>query len=236
MTRLLVSVRSIEEAEVARDGGADLIDVKEPSVGSLGAAPTATVREILRVVGAQAPVSAALGELAEGDAPKRAAQAPPGLAYAKFGLAGCRDRDWPNLLAEAIGRLNPEIAAVAVAYADWRSCAAPPPEEVLSAAIRLKCEALLIDTSDKSRGGLLAHWPWAELEAFCASVTRAGLLLVLAGGLRLADLPELAPLAPDFFAVRGAVCADDRRESTIDAGRIGQWRRELDRLNATRRA
>ena len=41
MSRLLVSVRSAAEAEVALGAGADLIDVKEPSRGSLGAADPA---------------------------------------------------------------------------------------------------------------------------------------------------------------------------------------------------
>ena len=35
-TRLLVSVRSADEAEAAIAGGADVIDVKEPSHGPLG--------------------------------------------------------------------------------------------------------------------------------------------------------------------------------------------------------
>ena len=36
MAKLLVSVRSADEAEVALEGGADIIDVKEPLHGSLG--------------------------------------------------------------------------------------------------------------------------------------------------------------------------------------------------------
>ena len=36
MTGLLVSVRSAEEAEIALAGGANLIDIKEPSRGALG--------------------------------------------------------------------------------------------------------------------------------------------------------------------------------------------------------
>ena len=35
--RLLVSVRSAAEARAALSGGADIIDAKEPSLGSLGA-------------------------------------------------------------------------------------------------------------------------------------------------------------------------------------------------------
>ncbi len=38
MTKLLVSVRSVDEAEMVLEAGVDLIDVKEPRSGSLGAA------------------------------------------------------------------------------------------------------------------------------------------------------------------------------------------------------
>ena len=41
MTRLLVSVRSVDEALVAAAGGADFIDLKEPSQGALGGLPEA---------------------------------------------------------------------------------------------------------------------------------------------------------------------------------------------------
>src|SRR5436309_16136851 len=62
---LLVSVRSSEEAIAALEGGADIIDVKEPRRGSLGAADPGTVSEIIRVINRRAPVTAAFGELVE---------------------------------------------------------------------------------------------------------------------------------------------------------------------------
>ena len=63
MTRLLVSVRDASEALAALRGGAALIDVKEPRLGSLGAATPEVWREVRRVVPTEVPCSAALGEL-----------------------------------------------------------------------------------------------------------------------------------------------------------------------------
>src|SRR5262249_54305435 len=63
--RLLVSVRSAAEAIAAVEGGADLIDIKEPSHGSLGRADDAAVTAVLQAVGGRKPVSAAFGELRE---------------------------------------------------------------------------------------------------------------------------------------------------------------------------
>ena len=45
--KLLVSVRSVEEALLAAEGGADFIDLKEPGRGALGGLPVATIREIV---------------------------------------------------------------------------------------------------------------------------------------------------------------------------------------------
>jgi uncharacterized protein (UPF0264 family) len=63
MTRLLVSVRNAAEAAVALRAGADLIDIKEPAKGSLGAPTNQTVEEVVTTVAGAVPVSVALGEL-----------------------------------------------------------------------------------------------------------------------------------------------------------------------------
>ena len=46
--KLLVSVRTIEEARAALAGGADIIDIKEPTRGSLGRADEAVLTSIAR--------------------------------------------------------------------------------------------------------------------------------------------------------------------------------------------
>src|SRR5687767_8833724 len=86
---LLVSVRSVAEAEAALCGGAAIIDIKEPAAGPLGKADDEVTNAITRYVAGRRPVSAALGELIEGNAVPKA-----GLKYVKWGLARCRDRDW----------------------------------------------------------------------------------------------------------------------------------------------
>src|SRR3712207_1522808 len=48
--RLLVSVRSAAEAGTALEGGADIVDAKEPARGPLGAVDPVTIAEILAVL------------------------------------------------------------------------------------------------------------------------------------------------------------------------------------------
>src|SRR5699024_7424313 len=142
MTRLLVSVRSAEEAGSALAGGADVIDVKEPSRGALGAAEPSVWREIVRLVDGRAPVSVALGELRDFQAESADsdfASCLRGVRWAKLGLAGCaRLPDWGKRWRAAIGSLPEQVQSVAVIYADWRSADAPAPEAVLATAARAR--------------------------------------------------------------------------------------------------
>ncbi len=214
MTRLLVSVRSALEAETALRGGAGLIDVKEPERGSLGRASQDTIAAVARVVAGRCPVSAALGELRD----EPAIPDEPSLTYLKWGLADCLD-DWQLRLADAMRRATPR-RAVAVAYADWRRARAPRPEEVCSFGIENACGAFLIDTWRKDGSTLL---DWLSLEAIAPLRDRcrdAGLPLVLAGSLGIAEIEAILPLHPDWIAVRGAACRGRQREAALDEDQV----------------
>lgn len=94
-TQLLVSVRDSAEAAIALDAGADIIDVKEPNLGSLGFAGSETVQAVVDLVDGRCPVSAALGEctdwLNDEGVWSAVATAPvfPGpLSFVKLGLHG----------------------------------------------------------------------------------------------------------------------------------------------------
>jgi uncharacterized protein (UPF0264 family) len=210
-TRLLVSVRSADEARLALAAGVDLIDVKEPSHGPLGRATSETIAEVVTAVDGRLAVSAALGELLE-VTPAEPASLPSGLSFAKLGLAGCSEQaDWPAMwqaAMQALGTSGP--SNVAVVYADWQAAKAPAPAEVLRQAKRLGCHAVLVDTYDKAGGGLLECWGWQELKDFVAAVREEKLMIVLAGSLAANTIERVLPLAPDYVAVRGAACAGSR--------------------------
>lgn len=201
-----------------------MIDIKEPHRGALGMADDATIRDVLVAVSARVPTSIALGELQEANAAPRLAQLP---TYAKFGLAGAgRDSAWHTSLQDAIGSLPPGVQAVAVAYADWRPANAPAPQEVLKFAAELGCRGLLFDTFVKSGGSLVEHLAAAELRGLLDEARGRGLITVLAGGLKLEDLVSLAPLEPDYFGFRGAVCRGGR-EAILDPELVRKLRQLL---------
>src|SRR5690348_863907 len=101
--QLLVSVRSAAEAEAALEGGAHLIDVKEPRHGPLGRAGAESIAAVVRAVAGRRPVSAALGEL--GDPADALPYPGPGLAYVKWGLGGLGGTaDWRQRWRDACRR------------------------------------------------------------------------------------------------------------------------------------
>ena len=213
MPKLLVSVRSDEEAGDALAGGADVIDVKEPARGSLGRPELATVLAVLARIAGRAEVSAALGELIETDL--AALPSPPeGLRFVKLGMAGCLQTDWTARWRAVRERLPRTTELVAVLYADWPTAGCPSPQQLLPAAVELGCRTLLIDTFDKTRGGLLEHLPLPRLADVLGQYRDAGFRIVLAGSLSLETIAAVMPLRPDLIAVRGAACAGGR------AGRV----------------
>ena len=61
--KLLISPTDVEEAVVAVDGGADIIDVKNPKEGSLGAGFPWTIRDIKQIVPSNKELSCAIGDV-----------------------------------------------------------------------------------------------------------------------------------------------------------------------------
>src|SRR5438128_2176152 len=89
MTLLLASVTGIDEAEVAVEGGADIVDLKDPSKGALGGLSVDVVRASVQALAGRRPVSAVTGDLPmEPDLVSAAARgiAQTGVDYVKVGL------------------------------------------------------------------------------------------------------------------------------------------------------
>jgi uncharacterized protein (UPF0264 family) len=217
MAALLVSVRDAAEVAPALEGGAALIDVKEPANGALGRAAEGVCSAVVAAAAGRVPVSAALGELLDG------AGGVAGVSYAKYGLAGClRREDWAARLLAARERVEAGggCRLVFVAYADWERAQAPPPAVVFRFAVRQRAAAVLLDTWGKD-GSTLPDWARAaEVVRLCAQAREGGVRVALAGSLGVDQILTLRGARPDWFAVRGAACAGGERGAGIDATRV----------------
>jgi (5-formylfuran-3-yl)methyl phosphate synthase len=223
--RLLVSVVDAGEAREAAAAGADIVDVKDPAEGSLGAPAPATIESVRVAVPAELPVSAAIGDMP--NLPGTAALAALGAArsgatFVKVGLWGVSTEDEAVALLRTVREAVPGAVVVAGAYADARRVAHAPlaPELLPRAARTAGAGVCLLDTAVKDGSGLLDWLSPAALTALVAEAQAAGLQVALAGGLRAEDLPAVAGTGADIAGVRSAACGDDRRSGPLEPARV----------------
>ncbi|MGL6095085.1 MAG: (5-formylfuran-3-yl)methyl phosphate synthase [Fimbriiglobus sp.] len=222
---LLVSVRSAEEAAAAVDAGADLVDVKDPTRGPLGMAHHEAVAAVIAAVGGRVPVSAALGEYSDTILTDAHWHLELDLQYVKWGLAGYTGGPaWGEDLLETRREVPSPIEVVAVAYADFTKANAPPPAEVARFAKRFRFRAFLLDTFVKDGKSLLDHLPAAEIAEMVAGLQRGGVAVAVGGSLAPEHLKKLKDVTPDWWAVRGSVCAGGKRGGVLDPVRVKKWK------------
>lgn len=218
---LLVSVRDVNEARIANASGhVSIIDLKEPSNGSLGCINFETATQICAAMSKDAVKSIALGEVADGrhwmDIDRtESAKLLTQFQFAKAGLSRLAGQtDWEIKWGDYLRGLPPSIKRVAVAYADSDIAQSPSMMSIAESAKSVGCSALLVDTFGKGQGSVFDLVPMEELHRVIEVAKNQNLTVVLAGSLNEMHVAEVDELLPDFVAVRGAVCSGNR-ESTV---------------------
>ena len=222
MTRMLVSVRSVAEALVAAQGGADFIDLKEPNFGALGGLPVETIAAVVAALRQRRivlPVSATIGDLPMSELAAIVARvravAACGVSYVKVGI---------ERTPQALAVLD-ALAALAAPAAGSSGPSGPSSTPIVPVfiadhglddahvahACALRFAGLMVDTADKTAGSVFDVLRIDALRRFIGRVRDSGALAGMAGALRLAHVPAVRSLAPDFAGFRSAVCAGDRR-------------------------
>ncbi len=215
MTLMLASVTSPAEAETVSAGGADIIDLKDPAKGALGALDTGVSAHIVRLIGKRKPVSAAAG--AADGAPREvldavAAIAATGVDYVKVAIS--RDKVAEDCV-RALGQHANGTKLVGVFFADCE-----PNLDMLALMAGNGFTGAMLDTAKKGAGRLLDHMDVAALDCFIDRCRTNGLMSGLAGSLEAPDVPRLLPLQPDYLGFRGSLCHGRMREGAIDAASV----------------
>jgi (5-formylfuran-3-yl)methyl phosphate synthase len=225
MTMMLASVRSLDEALIALEGGADLIDLKEPSRGALGALDHAAVRICVRAMDGRRPVSATIGDIPLMDAEVMGAaverMADTGVDLVKIGFfAHPRACECAN----ALSALAIRVRLIAVLFADE-----PYDLALLDQLARCGFAGAMLDTARKN-GRTLRDWRRDhELAQFVTLARANGLLTGLAGSLRKDDVAPLLASGPDYLGFRGALCLNSERGRTLDQTAFGEIRSAMPR-------
>ncbi|MDI4664175.1 (5-formylfuran-3-yl)methyl phosphate synthase [Xanthobacter autotrophicus] len=226
---LLASVADLAEMEVALGAGADIVDLKNPAEGALGAWGEAPLRAAVarwRAAGCVTGLSATVGDQPLDAAILLAAArrtAATGVPLVKIGFPLPAEGPGAALapVLDALAPLARETRLIAVLFADQRPDLAALPHFAAAGF-----HGVMLDTADKTAGGLLAHLGVERLAGFVAEAKAAGLLTGLAGSLKLEDIAPLAALKPHYLGFRGALCATGRT-SALDPVRLARVREAL---------
>ncbi|MCW8905753.1 MAG: (5-formylfuran-3-yl)methyl phosphate synthase [Sedimenticola sp.] len=223
MTGLLASICSTEEAAIALNAYADIIDCKDPSRGALGALDPGKIREIVNAVDGKRPVSATLGDLPPDPERIRIAirkTAHCGVDYIKLGLfdeataAGC---------IEALEEVCGQHKLIAVCFADRFD-----PSSLVPLLALYGFYGVMIDTAEKLSGRLTDLWTLDRLSHFVDQARRYGLVCGVAGRLTIDDIPSLLSIKADYLGFRSALCISDRT-SRIEHEAVVKARNALSR-------
>lgn len=257
--RLLVSVRSATEAADALAGGCQILDVKDPSRGSLGKADDLLIEQVLETgLAAGVPVSAALGEVVdystsqtERDREYRMPDSLSQLSFTKLGLAGLNhESNWLGRWQDTMSSLGNSLSKhksgtgyhsdagrnwVAVIYADWQLAASPSPDAIVDGVLSsrfsddIQIAGVLVDTWSKASGRLLDSLSVEQLSDLAAAVQQSDRFFAVAGRLTSSMLPDLTSVRPDIVAVRSAACRHENRTSAVDEHAVRDFRTSIDR-------
>jgi uncharacterized protein (UPF0264 family) len=215
-TGLLASVTSVAEALIVLECGADIIDLKNPQEGALGALPLSTIQEIVHAIAGRKPVSATIGDLPMhpgqiASAVEKTAAA--GVDIVKIGFFGQVGHP------ECIGAVAPLTAGgvkvVAVLFADI-----DPDFGLLPLLSQAGFHGVMLDTAAKNGIRLGDSLDEKSLRQFVDLSRSLGLLTGLAGSLSISDIPKLAEISPSYLGFRGALCRNSNRNNGLDRSHL----------------
>ena len=211
-TRFLASISSPHEAATILASGADIIDIKDPHKGALGAVEPAIVKEIVQRMSGHVMTSATIGDL-----PMESSVI--SIAVEKMQATGV-DIIKVGVFANTV---PPEVIPV-IKYHAARGCQIVlvffadlnPQLEDFSVLADSGVYGVMLDTADKTKGSLRTILDDNVLKCFISQAQSNGLLTGLAGSLKLTDIQPLLKLEPDYLGFRSALCDKHQRNNTID--------------------
>lgn len=219
MSQLLISVTSVEEARIALENGADLIDLKDPSQGALGALAIDKMQEITAFVHAQDQYGKRLVSATIGDLPMQAelilksvlAVAAVNVDIVKIGFFEAAD--YQACLEVLKPYANSGLKLIAVLFAEFKY-----PTHLIDDIKNAGFYGVMIDTAYKNGKTFLDYLSHEHMEIIATQTQ--GLIFGLAGSLNIQHLVFVKRYHPTYIGFRGGVSQDNQRKLSLDAAKI----------------
>jgi len=225
-------VSSADESEAleAIAGGADIVDVKNPKEGALGAVFPWIIRRIIEITPEPLEVSCTLGDLPNLPGSVTLAAlgvASTGVDYVKCGLIGVKTYEEAVYLLRNVSRAvkesNPSAKVVAVGFADADRIGTVSPFLIPKISKAGEAQIAMLDTALKDGKSLLAFLTTTQLKKFVDESHAYGLGTALAGSLKERDLSMINATGTDIVGVRSAACTcQDRVNGHITRKRVNE--------------
>lgn len=233
MPQLLISVRSVNEAKIALQCGTDIIDLKDPDQGALGALPLELITEIVTFVHSRGKaerkvISATIGDLAM--EPELILKHVLALSRTKvdiikigfFSDSSDRLTDFQRCLnvLKTVAKTGVKLIAVLFVENEY-------PASLVNAVKNAGFYGVMFDTAYKNGVTFLNYFSVDEIAAVTKSVQAQGLLFGLAGSLNLQHMAIIKAIAPDYIGFRGGICVNHQRKSELDSEKIREIRESM---------
>ncbi|MGZ8162816.1 MAG: (5-formylfuran-3-yl)methyl phosphate synthase [Methylobacter sp.] len=229
MTGMLASVNNLKEAALVLSANVDIIDLKQPALGALGALETDSVKKIVTWVDGRCPVSATIGDLPMEpqiifNAVK--AMAETGVDYIKVGFfpGGA----WSETVEKLSTLTQHDIALIAVLFADTQFNKAQEGLALIPSLKNAAFTGVMLDTRDKKNGSLTQIMAKTDIRQFVSRVKTHQLICGLAGSLRLEDIAGLMTFHPDYLGFRGALCMQHNRTAQLNEASVVQIKQAVE--------
>lgn len=219
--QVLVSVSSVQEAELALSAGVRLIDLKETSYGALAALDLDVSREIVATVdsyrlqhpGIDIIISATIGDDCTSATAFTQLTEPRcnmGVDVIKLPEAIWAKADCQAGITELLAghcRLIAVLSPVTLSEKDKL-------ESILHDLAKQGYWGVMVDTIKKSQP-LPALLGLNVLADFVRLAKSLNLYVGLAGGLYIEQFEQLAAIAPDYLGFRSGLCVNQQREQPL---------------------
>ncbi|WP_438969641.1 (5-formylfuran-3-yl)methyl phosphate synthase [Methylophaga sp.] len=212
MTKWLASVQSLTEAKNLASCLPDILDLKNPSEGALGALKIAEVEAIVEWLDGRCLSSATVGDIPM-DARRLATaitnMAETGVNYVKVGLFA--DDNLQACLRDLEPTLNAlKTPVIAVMFADQTI------DAEIASIKQAGFSGVMVDTAFKNGQRLLDHWSDTQMSTFVETAHRLQMVCGLAGALAIDDIESLKGLNADYLGFRSALCTRRQRTHNLD--------------------
>lgn len=227
-TQLLISVTSIEEAQIALENGADIIDLKNPSAGALGALPIEQVKLIVDFVRSQLSPIKIKSSATIGDLPMEPALllnhvnqlATTGVDMIKIGFF--ETNDYQPCLDALRTTTQAGLKLIAVLFAE-----STYPINLIDAIKNAGFMGVMLDTAKKNGLTMIDYYSETQRKELAQKVFKNHLQFGVAGSLKIQHIERMKEINPTYMGFRGGVCEANQRELRLNIDKIQAIRSAL---------